>query len=532
MIQSYKKQYTTQETYDTIIIGSGMGGLSTGVLLAKAGYRILMLERHYKAGGFTHTFKRRGYEFDVGIHYIGSVGRSKDMLKKVMDYISDGKLQWADMGHVYDKIMIGEQTFDFVKGVDNWINQMVQYFPKEEQAIRKYVDLIFKAVDSSKSYYLEKALPSIPSKIIGPFLRRPYLKYARKTTQEVLSTVTNNPLLIKVLTGQYGDYGLAPQRSSFAMHAALVRHFFEGGYYPVGGASQILKHTAPIICKQGDILVNAEVKQVLIEKNKAIGVQMKDGKVFKAKHIVSNAGIMTTYNKLLPKEIFQKHQLNRIIKKVNPSLAHLCLYVGLKGDVEENKLQKANYWIYPDKGSHDDCVNAYLADVNEEFPVVYISFPSSKDPDWKNRYPNKSAIDIITLVPYEIFAPWEDKSWKKRGQDYEELKEYFAQRLLEVLYQKEPQLRGKVDFYELSSPITTRHFINYEKGEIYGLDHDPNRFQQKFLKPRTPIKNLYLTGQDISTAGIGGAAISGLLTASVVSGQNMLKTVFRKKPNT
>jgi all-trans-retinol 13,14-reductase len=274
------------------------------------------------------------------------------------------------------------------------------------------------------------------------------------------------------------------------------------------------------------ILISAEVSEVIIEKNTAVGVKMKDGKEFRAKNIISNAGLFTTYNSLLPREIFQQHKLGEHLKHLKHSVAHACLYIGLDGDPDDLKLPKANYWIYPDKLSHDECVDNYLKDQDQPFPVVYVSFPAAKDPDWPNRYPGKSTVDIITLVPYDTFAEWDGKRWKKRGEDYEALKEKIAQRLLKALYEKEPQLEGKVAYYELSSALTTKHFVNYEKGELYGLDHTSERFEQKFLRPQTAIKNFYLTGQDVATAGVGGAAFAGVLTASVVTGKNMMKEVL------
>ena len=202
------------------------------------------------------------------------------------------------------------------------------------------------------------------------------------------------------------------------------------------------------------------------------------------------------------------------------------MYIGLKGSPQELGLPKTNYWIYPADGDHDSCVDNYLADVNAPFPVVYVSFPSAKDPDWSNRYPDKSTIDIITLVPYELFEQWKDSRWMKRGEDYDALKETIAQRLLAELYKQLPQVECKIDHYELSTPLTTQHFINYDKGEIYGLDHTPSRFRQKFLKPRTPIKNFYLTGQDIVTAGVAAALFSGVLTTTAMTGVNVIEKVM------
>ena len=527
MIQSYKKNPVLQEHYDTIIIGSGMGSLATAAILSKENQRVLVLERHYTAGGFTHIFKRKGFEWDVGIHYIGEVQRPTSVIRKVFDYISENAVHWADMGSVYDKIIVGDKTYDFVKGVNNFKAKMYDYFPDEKEAIDRYVDLVFEAVSKSQKFYMDKALPSFVSAIIGGKMRKPFYKFSDKTTYEVLSSLTNNEELIKVLTGQYGDYGLPPKQSSFVMHAAVARHYFSGGNFPVGGSSQIANTVDKVIEKSGgSILISAEVHEIIIKRNKAIGVKMSDGREIFAQNIVSGAGIINTYEKLIPNEVAKNHNLRNQLQKVNRSVAHACLYLGLEGSPEELQLPKTNYWIYPDDIDHDSAVANYLKDINNDFPVVYISFPSAKDPDWSNRYPNKSTIDIITLLPYEIFEQWEDTRWMKRGEAYSAIKKKISNRLLDVLYKHVPSTKGKIIHQELSSPLTTRHFVNYNQGEIYGLDHSPKRFRQRFLKPRTPIKNLYLTGQDIVTAGVAAALFSGVLTSSAMTGKNIIKKIM------
>ncbi len=224
---------------------------------------------------------------------------------------------------------------------------------------------------------------------------------------------------------------------------------------------------------------------------------------------------------------YRKHQLKQQLQTVKRSVSHACLYIGLEGSPEELNLPKTNYWIYPDKIDHDTAIDNYLNDLDADFPVVYISFPSAKDPDWPNRYPGKSTIDIITLLPYDGFKNWEDSRWMKRSEEYEALKDKISERLLAVLYKHIPQAKGKIEHYELSTPLTTKHFVNYAKGEIYGLDHTPKRFRQRFLKPRTPIKNFYLTGQDVVTAGVAAALFSGVITTSAMTGKNIIKKVMK-----
>jgi len=527
MPQSYKKFPEIDSHYDVIAIGSGIGCLSMAALLAREGKKVLVLERHYTAGGFTHVFKRKGYEWDVGIHYIGDVGRPSSAIRRLFDYVTRGKMEWADMGDIYDRVIVGDRKYDFVKGVGNFKEQMKSYFPDEADAIDQYIDLVFEAQKSMGRYYMDKALPKLVSGVIGGQMRKAYLRFADRTTYDVLRELTSNEELIKVLTGQYGDYGLPPKQSSFAMQAAVAKHYFGGGNFPVGGSSRILETIEPVIEEGGGtILVRAEVDEVVVENNRAKGVRLEDGREITADVVVSGAGIANTFGKLVPEELRKKHGMDTQLTKVAPSVSYACLYIGLEGSPDELQLPKTNFWIYPEDLDHDASVERYREDPDAPFPVVYISFPAAKDPSWPDRYPGRSTIDIITMMSYDTVTEWEGSRWMKRGEEYEARKERMAQRLLEHLFEHLPHLREKVDHYELSSPLTVQHFCNYPQGELYGIDHSPSRFRQKFLQPRTPIKGLYLTGQDIVTCGIGAALFSGLLTASAMTGKNFMKKIF------
>ena len=305
MIQSYKKSPALAEKYDHIIIGSGIGSLTVAALLSKEGKKVLVLERHYTAGGFTHVFKRKDYEWDVGIHYLGDMERENSPLKRIFDYITDGNLKWADMGEVYERIIIGDREYEFVKGIKNWKRKMFDYFPSEKEAIEKYVNLVFESNRAMGKFHAEKALPGLWRTFAGGFIRRPAKKFYEKTTYEVLSQLTDNQQLIKVLTGQYGDYGLPPKQSSFSMQASVARHYFNGGFFPIGGSSQIVKTIDPIIeAAGGTILISAEAEKILVEKNRAKGVRMKDGKCFFAGSVISGAGVFNTFEKLAARANF------------------------------------------------------------------------------------------------------------------------------------------------------------------------------------------------------------------------------------
>ncbi len=419
---SYKQNPPTGD-FDAIVIGSGIGGLASAALMARrANKRVLVLERHYTPGGFTHVFRRPGYEWDVGVHYIGQMAPGQTM-RAIFDEITEGRLQWKAMPEVYDRILIGDRSYDFVSGAQRFLERMCEYFPRERTAIAGYITEVQKAARASQLYFAEKAIPSALARAAGSLLRRRFLKYADATTAETLARLTTNQELIAVLTGTWGDYGLPPGQSSFGNHAIVVNHYLEGAHYPVGGAAQIAATIAPTIERAGGrIVVSGEVDAILVDaRNRATGVRMADGRELRAPLILSDAGAWNTYAKLLPPETPGRAEALAEIESVPESVGHLCLYVGLRRAAGEAEFGDTNLWIHP-TNDHDANVARFLRDPEGPFPGLFISFPSAKDPEFALRYPGRATIEVVTLAPYDWFEGWEDSRWKKRGADYDELK--------------------------------------------------------------------------------------------------------------
>ena len=530
---SYKQHPGLKDEWDAIVIGSGIGGLTTAASMAKlAGKRVLVLERHYTAGGFTHTFRRPGYEWDVGIHYIGDVGHPKAMSRRMFDFLTDGELDWEDMGEVFDRIYLGDNAYDLVKGYENYRATLHGYFPSDKDAIDQYLAKVVATVKKAQMFFAEKAVPPVVSTLFGGMMRRPTLKEATRTTREVLEELTQNQELIGVLTGQFGDYGLVPAESSFFIHSMVVAHYFRGAAYPIGGSSRIAETILPTIeAAGGEVLTNAEVDEIIIRDGKAVGVRLADGHELRAPVVVSNAGVINTFEKLVPADVSNEVGYAAKAREIGASIAHLSLYIGLEGTTEELGLEKTNLWVYRDH-QHEKNFEAFRKDINAPLPVVYLSFPSAKDPDFNRRFPGKSTIEAITLGPATPFQRWANTSWKKRGDAYDELKASLTERLLNALYEKVPSVRGKVDIAELSTPLTTTNFAAHPDGAIYGLSHSPARYQQRWLRPRTPIKGLYLTGADVVSAGLVGGMMGGFVCASAVLKGNVLGQVLKHQAQT
>jgi all-trans-retinol 13,14-reductase len=528
------QQHRLDDHWDAIVIGSGIGGLTASALLSKyASRKVLVLERHYTAGGYTHSFRRPGYSWDVGVHYVGDLQDPASPLRAAFDHLTGGALEWAPLPDVYDRVLMGSKTFEFPTGLERLRARLKDYFPSEAAAIDGYLAAVQSAQKSSSLYFAEKAIPRAAAWLAGRFMRAPFLRWASESTLDVLHRFTQNQELIAVLTAQWGDYGLPPAQSSFGIHALIVSHYFNGASYPVGGAARIAETIAPLIERNGGkIVISADVQEIVVQNGKATGVKMADGRELHADLIISDAGARNTFERL----VRQPQPILDDLRRIPGSIAHLSLYVGIKQSAASLGLEGTNVWIYPssdhgasDHGAPDHDANfaRFIGDPSAPFPAVYISFPSAKDPDFERKHPGRATLEVIVFVPYEWFAPWENSRWKKRAAEYDAFKHTLAQRLQQELERAVPAVAGRINHAELSTPLTTRHFMNYTQGEAYGLAATPERFRLRSLTPHTTVRNLYLTGQDVASLGVAGALFGGAIAASAILGRNLVSRITK-----
>ncbi len=507
------------DNYDIIFIGSGIGTLTTAAILAKRfGKRCLILERHYQVGGFTHTFRRPGNnEWDVGVHYIGDMNEGAT-LSKISDYISDGKLKWTRMNDPFDVFEYPDLTFGQMGDKKTFIADLVAKFPDEEAGIMGYFD----DLKTARKFHYWRLMVEVAPAFFRPlarYLMRRQEGTALATAGDVIARRIKDKKLKAVLLSQWGDYGLPPSKAAFATHSLVANHYLHGGYYPTGGAGNIANTIMPVIeAAGGKVLINHEVKEILIENGRAVGVEVlaKKGKSggelvrYHAKTVVSCAGAYLTYDKLLPKEIGQQYA--KEIEHLVPSLSTAVLYISLKESPEILGFKGENHWIF-DGYDHDSYAEGTGLSTGKA-RGCYLSIPSLKNPEVHNH-----SAELIGFVNWEDFAEWQDKSWMKRGKDYSALKDKIAQSLFDLVEERHPGFRNLVSYYDISTPLSTQHFTGQVKGMIYGLAGTPDRYKHKCVGVRTPVKGLYLTGADAYSLGVGGAMISGVATAGVLSGR-------------
>jgi len=248
------KRYRTgraDDHYDAIVVGSGIGGLTSAALLSLMGKKVCVLEQHYTAGGYTHAYEREGYEWDVGVHYIGDMGSTRSTGRRLFDYITNGNLKWAPMNDEFDRAFIGDKTFGLKAGKVAYRQALAEAFPDEEQAIDQYLAHMRSIKKAMQSHTIGKITPAWLKKTLSLFSTSQTPKAFSQTTREVLESLTDNQMLIAVLTCQWGDCGMPPAESSFVIHSLIAQHYMHGGYYPIGGASQMAQTIIPVIQSAG-----------------------------------------------------------------------------------------------------------------------------------------------------------------------------------------------------------------------------------------------------------------------------------------
>ncbi|KAM9716404.1 inactive all-trans-retinol 13,14-reductase [Menidia menidia] len=520
------------ENLDVIVIGSGIGGLTAGATLSKAGKKVLVLEQHDQAGGCCHTYIEKGFEFDVGLHYIGQV-HENSLLRIAFDQITEGQLEFQELNPHFDTIQIGvgdeKREYTIVSGKTEMKAHLMKQFPDETEAIEEFFKTM--KVSAKKTHYLA-TLKLIPQWVALFLLKSGIADFASSVfrlsgtrASDFVDALTKNKDLQVIFS--YLFYGVPPNDSSVLINALLIHHYKRGAYYPKGGASEIAFHIIRTIQKSGgNCLVRAPVSQILVnEKGAAYGVKVRKGQEEVEIHapvVVSNCGIFTTFQKLLPPEIQVKQGIQDRLNMMKHGRGSFLVFSGFDGTQEELGLVSTNFWLFKNNDM-DKSMDEFFAMSKEEapdnIPMMFITMPSAKDPEAKLRHPGKSCMTILTMVNYEWFEEWKDTSVRKRGDEYYNYKMRFAKHLFGWACTLFPKIKDKLVFQDVATPLTNSHYLGSQRGAMYSAEHNLERFYAESVarnRCNTPVKNLFISGQDVFSCGIAGALHGGLLCASTV----------------
>ncbi|MCU0804821.1 MAG: NAD(P)/FAD-dependent oxidoreductase [Burkholderiales bacterium] len=502
------------ERWDAIVVGSGMGGLACAAALARFGRRVLVLERHYVAGGLTHTFSRQGFTWDVGVHYLGQFG-PHGATRRTFEWLAGAPIEMASMGPVYDTVHFPDGfEFAYARPVEALRRNLVEAFPAHAHEIDAWLAAIRSGVQAVRSLQVLRMMPRGMAAPYRWWKQHEIDRWVGRTTQQVADEILSDPRLRAVLTAQWADYGGAPANASFAMHAQLASHYLGGAWYPVGGAASFANALVPAIeSAGGSVRTSAGVERLVVDEGRVVGVRTESGETFRAPHVFSGIGARETVTRLLPESMRGSQWVGEILS-FRPNVAHVCLYLGLEGDIHAHGATKSNHWFFQDW----EAAAGIWADAFEEAEPkgIFVSFPSLKDPAHDPGARRKHTAEVVALVEWDAFAAWAQSHHESRPGEYESYKDVLERHLLAMFGRLFPGLAPLVVYHELSTPLSTVAFTGHAQGAFYGLEVTPRRFLSRSLDAATPIPGLRLTGQDTLTPGVAGAMFGGVLSAAGV----------------
>ncbi len=498
--------------YDITIIGSGLSGLVCAYILGKEGYSVCILEKNKQVGGCLQTFVRDKCIFDVGVHYIGglSAGQSLHQFFKYFGIME--QLQLKKMSEdAFDIITFEGDNIEygFAQGETNFVDKMTAHFPKEKKAIERYMQLLKESCNKFPLYNLqiEAAYPS-------------NFDHLAISAKKVIESLTTNPKLRAVLSGSgilYGGYANTP----FYLYAMVIYAYIQSSWRCVNGGSQIARLLVKEIRKQGgDIFKNKKVDYFNFEGKKIKSIVLETGEEVQTKEVISSVH---------PAQLsqFVRHEKGKLrkaytnrIQNLKPTASTFAAHYVLK----TNKVEYLNSNYY-----HNKTLDTWgLIDYNHNnWPSHYLALTPATTKSKKYA----DSLAVMSYMKQEEVAQW-NSSFNRigkegiRGQDYEDFKAEKAEKLLQEVYKKFPQLRGNILSTHSSSPLSFRDYIGTPTGSLYGFERDFSDPARSSISVQTRIPNLKLTGQNINVHGIFGVTISGIITCMhYVEKKKLLKDI-------
>lgn len=495
--------------YDCIIVGSGLGGLLSAALLARSGVKVALFEKHYVLGGYASQFKRKAFNFEVGLHAIDGFDE-RDLKYRVFDFLNiNDKISWVSLQDMYC-LKHGDVEVVLPLGREKSLNHLCKEFPEDADKLVEFYNLLnmFYELTRFDGKYVEKRSYSMELK-----------KYMTSTCGSVIESFFTNDKLRQLLFGHAYFYHDNPyELSFFYFGCGLANYLFGGAKIPKKGSVELIDALAQCIKSHGsDIFLQSEVEEILLDDRKVKGVLVKHKKGVQGEYfadiIIANAPMLHVYDSLLKGE-YQHPSCN--LQKFSVSTSLSCLYIGLS-----EKLVNPHYsthFVDADFQTHPK----FYADIYKNFSTVKnkkmihtfncVDY-GQLDLDMCKRGSQVSFLSLDRLKNWSDFSEDEYKFEKKK------MKDFYMEKFLHYF----PHAESKIVSYEFATPKTFARYTNNDQGALYGFA--PTIYQSGFYRPRQegPVKNLYFASAWTRP----GAGFSGVMISAISVTQKILKRHFK-----
>jgi phytoene dehydrogenase-like protein len=479
-------------SYDAVVIGAGLGGLSAAAAFARQGYKVLVLDSHSVPGGYASAFTRPGgFTFDVSLHST-TVG-----LRNGVANLIGGFPEIQDITFVPHKTLYRAVYPDLdirVPHMDlpGYVKILKANFPDDGAAI----DGIFADMQGLVDEVGRLSQATAPPDLAAFPKSFPNLfKNFSRTWGAMLDERVKNPKLKAVVSGLWGYFGLPPSKlSPFYYALPLLGYLQGGGFYPIGTSQKISDAFVGLIKKNGgEVKLNTRVDRILTRDHAAVGVRTADGAEFRARAVISNANAPDTFGRMMPDEAEFLKALHTRMDRFSVSYSTFLVWLGLKTDlVRKVGLKESEIFVNTGYDLEAD-YQAALAGGLPENPCFGLTL-------YDNLYPGaspkgKNTINMIVGQGYDYWKKYETDYFYGNKDAYTKEKTRLADILIDAAEKKFlPGLRKSIEVVEAATPLTCLRFTSNPRGAIYGWDQTVGNSGNSRFPQKTPVKNLYLSG--------------------------------------
>jgi len=488
-----------RDAYDVIVVGAGLGGLTAGALLARAGRSVLVVERHDRPGGYAHAFRRRGYHFDSAVHVVGGCEPSPfeegALLHRVLSVL--GVRERCDFARVDPAYRVEWPglALEAPSELDRFVEAHVEQFPREGKGIRGFVEdcltirsEVSRAEEGAAVFHRPERFPLL-------------LRYRRATLAQVLADRVGDPAARAALAALWPYLGLPPSRVSFLYFATMLMSYVADGTYYCRGSFQALAEAfvEALLRRGGELTLRSVVRRILVEDGRAAGVVLENGQRIAARLVISNADARQTVEELVGVEHFPRRYRQRLAA-ASTSISAFVVYAATGLDLARSDLAHETF-LY----AGPDADAAFASGLAGEPAWLSLTAPSLLDPSLAP--PGEHVLVLTTLIGPRSAARWRDA------------KPVLQERLLQRAALRLPGLARELRFAESATPRTFERYTRNQGGALYGFDVTPSQLGPGRLDNETPLPGLLLAGHWTRPGGgVLGVVRSGLRTARIALG--------------
>jgi len=451
--------------YDAVIIGSGIGGLTCGAFLSRAGMRVLVLERHVTIGGYAHMFRRRSFIFDSGIHSVPMAegGVVRRMLSRLR---IDHLIKTIEHPSMFDLRAPGGD-FSMPGTEDAILEHLHTCFPSERDSLARLLESAhrIREVVQGADYDFEEGFIANNREFVDRYHNRPFNSFIEELTTE--------PRLRRIFRAMWPYVGMPAERAATVFYFMMFSsHLIEGSHYVRGGFASLATALRTAITDGGGaVLTRHEVVSLETEGRDVRAAVTADGQRHEGKLFIANCSPYVLHRRLIPESSRSRRWLRRL-SGLQPSLSTVGVYLGVTPRIRERHPSNLTFWYASE--DHNATYEGIMENGSLEPNHLVLLQPAEQVPN-------------PTLLLMQFVSPSASDNWK-------EDKMRVADRMLERAERIIPGLRGEIQLMEVGSPSTYERYTLNTGGALYGFENTSSLYGEARMPTRTHLHNLFQTG--------------------------------------